>query len=68
MGLMRDVRREFIAVPDTHKGQIVYKWPDQNIRKFNRYPADGRRMEPHAGGNALDHDARCGATPHSAQS
>jgi membrane protease subunit (stomatin/prohibitin family) len=36
MGLMYEVRREFIAVPDTHKGQIVYKWPDQNIRKFTR--------------------------------
>ena len=36
MGLMHEVRREFIAVPDTHKGQIVYKWPDENIRKFTR--------------------------------
>lgn len=36
MGLMHEVRREFIAVPDTHKGQILYKWPDQNIRKFSR--------------------------------
>ena len=36
MGLMNEVRREFIAAPDTAKGQIVYKWPDQNIRKFTR--------------------------------
>ncbi|MGO8875580.1 MAG: SPFH domain-containing protein [Acidimicrobiales bacterium] len=36
MGLMHEARREFIAVPDTHKGQIVFKWPDQNIRKFSR--------------------------------
>ncbi|MGD0082666.1 MAG: SPFH domain-containing protein [Acidimicrobiales bacterium] len=36
MGLMHEVRREFIAVPDANKGQIVYKWPDQNIRKFTR--------------------------------
>jgi membrane protease subunit (stomatin/prohibitin family) len=36
MGLMHEARREFIAVPDTHKGQILYKWPDQNIRKFTR--------------------------------
>jgi membrane protease subunit (stomatin/prohibitin family) len=36
MGLMHEVRREFIAVPDAHKGQIVFKWPDQNIRKFTR--------------------------------
>jgi membrane protease subunit (stomatin/prohibitin family) len=28
--------REFIAAPDTAKGQIVYKWPDLNIRKFSR--------------------------------
>src|SRR5215831_753523 len=28
--------REFIAAPDTSKGQIVYKWPDHNIRKFTR--------------------------------
>jgi membrane protease subunit (stomatin/prohibitin family) len=36
MGLMHEVRREFIAVPDTNKGQMLYKWPDQNIRKFAR--------------------------------
>jgi membrane protease subunit (stomatin/prohibitin family) len=36
MGLMHEVRREFIAVPDTHKGQILYKWPDENIRKFTK--------------------------------
>ncbi len=28
--------REFIAAPDSSKGQIVYKWPDHNIRKFTR--------------------------------
>ncbi|HUJ67067.1 MAG TPA: SPFH domain-containing protein [Acidimicrobiales bacterium] len=28
--------REFIAVPDDKKSQIVYKWPDHNIRKFTR--------------------------------
>src|SRR5215472_7100865 len=26
--------REFIAVPDDRKGQIVFKWPDITIRKF----------------------------------
>ena len=36
MGLLNEARREFIAAPDTAKGQIVYKWPDQNIRKFTR--------------------------------
>ena len=36
MGLLNEARREFIAAPDTSKGQIVFKWPDQNIRKFAR--------------------------------
>jgi membrane protease subunit (stomatin/prohibitin family) len=26
--------REFIAVPDNRKGQIVFKWPDVTIRRF----------------------------------
>jgi membrane protease subunit (stomatin/prohibitin family) len=28
--------REFIAVPDDRKQQIVFKWPDHNIRKYTR--------------------------------
>ena len=36
MGILNEARREFIAAPDSAKGQIVYKWPDQNIRKFTR--------------------------------
>jgi membrane protease subunit (stomatin/prohibitin family) len=36
MGLLNEARREFIAAPDSSKGQVVYKWPDQNIRKFAR--------------------------------
>ncbi len=28
--------REFIAVPDGHKDQLVYKWPDLNIRRYSR--------------------------------
>ena len=36
MGLLNEARREFIAAPDASKGQIVFKWPDQNIRKFSR--------------------------------
>jgi membrane protease subunit (stomatin/prohibitin family) len=36
MGILNEARREFIAAPDNSKGQIVYKWPDQNIRKFSR--------------------------------
>ena len=27
--------RENIAVPDNRKGQIVFKWPDLNIRRFS---------------------------------
>ena len=36
MGFVNEARREFIAAPDSAKGQIVYKWPDHNIRKFAR--------------------------------
>ncbi|WP_227983717.1 SPFH domain-containing protein [Nocardia spumae] len=28
--------REFIAVPDDRKDQLVYKWPDLNIRRYSR--------------------------------
>ncbi|MEV3960106.1 SPFH domain-containing protein [Nocardia sp. NPDC050193] len=28
--------REFIAVPETGKKQLVYKWPDLNIRRYSR--------------------------------
>jgi membrane protease subunit (stomatin/prohibitin family) len=34
MGILNESRREFIAAPDSAKGQIVFKWPDHNIRKF----------------------------------
>ena len=27
--------RENIAVPDNRKGQIVFKWPDENIRRYS---------------------------------
>ena len=33
MGFLSDLRREFIARPDTYKGEIVFKWPDENIRR-----------------------------------
>jgi membrane protease subunit (stomatin/prohibitin family) len=32
--LMALFSREFIAVPDNKKGQIVFKWPDITIRRF----------------------------------
>jgi len=28
--------REFIAVPEVRKNQLVYKWPDVNIRRYSR--------------------------------
>ncbi|MDQ6747811.1 MAG: SPFH domain-containing protein [Candidatus Dormibacteraeota bacterium] len=37
MGLFGgEVRREFIARPDSAKAQILYKWPDENIRKWTQ--------------------------------
>jgi membrane protease subunit (stomatin/prohibitin family) len=36
VGLLNESRREFIAAPDDKKQQIVFKWPDDNIRKFAR--------------------------------
>lgn len=34
--LKGEVRREFIARPDQSKDQILYKWPDTNIRRFSQ--------------------------------
>jgi membrane protease subunit (stomatin/prohibitin family) len=36
--------REFIAVPDDRKGQIVFKWPDVTIRRFTRAIVDADEM------------------------
>lgn len=36
--------REFIAVPDDRKRQIVFKWPDHNIRKMSRAIVDADQM------------------------
>ncbi len=37
MGILKnEVSRQFIAVPDDKKQQIVFKWPDINIRKGAR--------------------------------
>jgi membrane protease subunit (stomatin/prohibitin family) len=44
MGIRSNIAREFIAVPDDVKGQILYKWPDQNIRKFARVIVDADEM------------------------
>lgn len=36
MGIFGEMRREFIARPDQAKGQILYKWPDSNVRKWTQ--------------------------------
>ena len=36
--------REFIAVPDDRKRQIVFKWPDVRIRKYTRAIVDADEM------------------------
>src|SRR2546429_1080639 len=37
MGIFsQEVRGEFVARPDTGKGQILFKWPDTNIRKLTQ--------------------------------
>lgn len=36
MGLFDEIKREFIARPEDTKNQIIYKWPDKNIRKFTQ--------------------------------
>ena len=33
---MAFLSREFIAVPDERKHQVLFKWPDVNIRKFSQ--------------------------------
>jgi membrane protease subunit (stomatin/prohibitin family) len=32
----QQVQRQFIARPDSAKGQILFKWPDQNIRRWTQ--------------------------------
>ena len=36
MGILDSARREFIARPDEFKDRIVFKWPDENIRRQTR--------------------------------
>ena len=40
MGIRSNIARQFIAVPDDKKGQILFKWPDDNIRKISRVIVD----------------------------
>ncbi len=41
---MAFLSREFVAVPDDKKDQIVFKWPDQNLRKGTRAIIDPDQM------------------------
>ncbi|MCX4092207.1 SPFH domain-containing protein [Nocardia sp. alder85J] len=36
--------REFVAVPDRQKHQLIYKWPDQNLRRFSRAQVDADQL------------------------
>ena len=40
MGISQDISREFVAVPDSAKGQLLYKWPDRQLRRFTRVVVD----------------------------
>ena len=44
MGFLSDLRREFIARPDAYKGEIVFKWPDENIRRRSRVTVEQDEM------------------------
>ncbi|HEY8729340.1 MAG TPA: SPFH domain-containing protein [Acidothermaceae bacterium] len=40
MGFGADISREFIEVPDSAKGQLLYKWPDHQIRRWSKAIVD----------------------------
>ena len=41
MGILKnEVSRQFIAVPDDRKAQIVYKWPEDIFPDFVQDPAE----------------------------
>ena len=44
MGFLSDLRREFIARPDAYKGEIVFKWPDENIRRRTQVTVEQDEM------------------------
>ncbi len=44
MGFLSDLRREFIARPDAYKGEIVFKWPDENIRRRSQVTIEQDEM------------------------
>jgi membrane protease subunit (stomatin/prohibitin family) len=42
--LKQNISRQFIAVPDDKKNQILFKWPDANIRRFSTVIVDVDEM------------------------
>ncbi len=40
MGISHEISREFVAVPDSAKGQLLYKWPDEQLRRWTRVIVD----------------------------
>jgi membrane protease subunit (stomatin/prohibitin family) len=40
VGFGADISREFIEVPDSAKGQLLYKWPDHQIRRWSKAIVD----------------------------
>ena len=40
MGFSQEISREFVAVPDSSKGQLLFKWPDRQLRRWTRVIVD----------------------------
>jgi membrane protease subunit (stomatin/prohibitin family) len=40
MGFSQEISREFVAVPDSAKGQLLFKWPDRQLRRWTRVVVD----------------------------
>jgi membrane protease subunit (stomatin/prohibitin family) len=40
VGIQHEISREFVAVPDGAKGQLLYKWPDEQLRRWTRVIVD----------------------------
>jgi membrane protease subunit (stomatin/prohibitin family) len=40
VGLSQDISRQFVAVPDSAKGQLLFKWPDHELRRWTRVVVD----------------------------
>jgi membrane protease subunit (stomatin/prohibitin family) len=40
VGLSQDISRQFVAVPDSAKDQLLFKWPDHELRRWTRVVVD----------------------------